>query len=417
MNIYDSNIISGKLKDRNYQKTENIYQADIIVIQTCSVRQNAEDKVINRLQFIQSLKKKKPSIKIIISGCLAEHRKEKFIKNYSFIDLVCGPQEYFQIENFLDKKQKNHKPSNDCYDDWNQDLSIQKGNAYIAITRGCNNYCSYCIVPYLRGPEISRSIDSILNEINSLDKEKFKEITLLGQNVNSYQYENYDFTQLIIAVAENTSFKRIRFLTSHPKDLSYQLIYAIRDYNEICNHIHLPFQSGSNTILKKMNRKYTREHYIDLIREIKNNIPEAALTTDIIVGFPGETEEDFQDTLSLIEQVQFEDAYMYKYSLREGTKAAAWQDTLTEEEKINRLNKLIDKQLSISREVLKKRIGSIMEVLVEGVSKKNHLELIGRSKESLMTAFPGTKKDLNKVLKIKIKNVKGKTLWGERIDE
>ena len=420
MNIYDANLVATIFQHYGFEKSTNIHESEFIILQTCSVRKHAEDRIRNKLVHYTALKKKRPDLKIILSGCLAQHKAIELAKEFQEIDLIVGTGEYLKIKNFLEnrcnKKINIELDDKIDYSDLYSEQFYSDSNAYIPIMRGCNNFCSYCIVPYLRGRERSRKPQDIINEINKLNPNKFKEITLLGQNVNSYMYGNIDFPELLRLIDENTDFKRIRFLTSHPKDISIRLIEQISKLNSLCEHIHLPVQSGSNKILKLMNRNYTRESYIEKIRLAKEIIDKVSLSTDIIVGFPGEDEDDFKETLELLDIVGFEDAFMYKYSKREGTAAALIEETLTEEEKVKRLNKLIKYQLGISNKVLHNRIGDIMEVLIEGRSKKNENEFLGRSRENIMVVFPSNNKlKMYDICNVKITGVSGKTLRGELI--
>jgi len=426
MNQYDADLISRILITHGFQPVEKSSPetAQFIILQTCSVRQHAEDRILRRIEELSAFKKLNPEIKIIVSGCLAQHRQHQLIDAYPSVDLIVGPDQYQRLPELLSVSSATPL-SHGIFADWSQDDEYEWiqadqcnriGNAYIAIMRGCNNYCSYCIVPYLRGRERSRSPQAIIDEINGLDPRFFHEITLLGQNVNSYCHEAFDFTDLLKLINKETDFNRIRFITSHPKDLLPRLIEAMASIPSLCEYFHLPLQSGSNHILERMNRGYDRAHFINLITLLRQAVPHIALSTDVMVGFPGESDQDFSATLDLLNQAQFEDAYMYKYSIREGTQAAAWKETLSENEKIARLQHLIRHQLEITRERLNTRIGSSMEVLIEATSKKNSHQWLGRSRENLMVVFPKKQEEINRIVTLNITGVKGKTLQGEAGD-
>jgi len=421
MNIYDSHLIADLFQEQQIEHTENIYQATYIIIHTCSVRKNAEERILNRLEHIQGLKKNHPFIKVILSGCLAQHKAQEITQRFSCIDLVLGPDQYGQLSDFI--KGNSSQKILDHLDQQlytgfypTQEIYPQKTfAAFVPIIRGCNQFCSYCIVPYLRGRERSLPPENIVREINHLDPKKFKEVMLLGQNVNSYQFEGIDFPQLLEIIDRETDQSRIRFMSPHPLNFTSEVIDKIEKLDSVCESVHLPLQSGSDKILKEMRRQYSAEKYFSIVKELRSRIPSIAITTDIIVGFPGETEEDFQATLEMVKKSEFEDAFMYKYSKREGTVAAKYQETLTEQEKIERLNQLIELQVRQSNRVFQKRIGDTVEVLFESVSKRNKDELIGRSRQSLMAAVPAQVQLLGSIQQVKIDQVSGKTLRGNLI--
>ncbi|MBP7461735.1 MAG: tRNA (N6-isopentenyl adenosine(37)-C2)-methylthiotransferase MiaB [Candidatus Delongbacteria bacterium] len=423
MNRYDADILSGIMQQQNFTPSSSIDHSNYIFVHTCSIRQHAEDRVLNRLTALSAIKKKRPGLKIILTGCLAQHKGQELLRHYPMLDLVCGPDEYRRMPDYLSRLDQSgfspvHTQLNE--DDYGDCLAYQNrsnGNAFISIMRGCNNFCSYCIVPYVRGRERSRDPQFILNEIRALDPERFKEITLLGQNVNSYRYQSTDFPDLLEMIQNETSIDRVRFMTSHPKDLSNKLIDSFARLSCLCRHIHLPFQSGSDRILLSMNRGYTRDYFINLVGRIRDRIPGVSLSTDVIVGYPGETEEDFLQTLDLLSRMECEDAYMYKYSPREGTRSADLPESLTEEDKVIRLNRLIAHQLRISHQSLLRRIGQTMEVMVERRSKKDLSEWIGRSRENSMVAFPSDDLVPFQLVKVVVTDVIGKTLKARPVDQ
>lgn len=392
MNVADSEVVASIMQMDGYALCDSIEDADAILVNTCSIRDNAEQKVLSRLQYFNSLRKKKKNLVIGILGCMAERVKEELLEKHH-VDLVVGPDAYLDLPNLIGAVEQGEKAIN-------VDLSITEtykniipkrigGNrisGFISIMRGCNNFCSYCIVPYTRGRERSREPESILKELNDLKDRGFKEVTLLGQNVNSYIFsrpngEKIDFPALLALVAKASwLWIRIRFTTSHPKDMSDDILYTIAANPNICHHIHLPVQSGSNRILKLMNRKYTREWYLDRIAAIRRIIPDCGITTDMFSGFHSETDEDFAETLSLMQTVGFDASFMFKYSERPGTYASKHlPDNIAEEIKIKRLEQMIDLQNKLSAESNKRDIGKTFEVLVEGYSKRSREDLFGRT--------------------------------------
>ncbi|MDE6581413.1 MAG: tRNA (N6-isopentenyl adenosine(37)-C2)-methylthiotransferase MiaB, partial [Duncaniella sp.] len=386
MNVADSEVVAAIMETIGYDVVENIDDADAVLLNTCSIRDNAEQKIISRLAFLNSLRRKRGKARgliIGVIGCMAERVKDDLITNHG-VDLVAGPDSYLDLPNLFSAVEAGNKAVN-------VDLSTTENNndiipvricgalvsGFVSIMRGCNNFCSYCIVPYTRGRERSRSIESILNEVADLRARGYKEVTLLGQNVNSYKYTDsegneIDFPTLLSRVAEAAHDMRIRFTTSHPKDMSDETIDVIARYPNICNHIHLPVQSGSNNVLKSMNRKYTREWYLDRIKAIRKRIPDCGISTDLFTGFHDETEEDFQLTLDLMKEVGFDSAFMFKYSERPGTLASReMPDNIPEDVKIDRLNRMIALQNELSRESNRRDEGKVFDVLVEGVAKRS----------------------------------------------
>lgn len=394
MNFADSEILVSILKDQ-YDTTQDYAQADLILVNTCSIRDHAEQRVFNRLKEFAALKKKRPGMKLGLVGCMAERLKEQLLDSDLDIDLVVGPDAYRSLPRLLSQVEAGQKgidtllSEDETYEDI---LPVRLGtnriSAFISIMRGCQNYCSYCVVPYTRGKERSRDAGTIVNEARSLVEQGYKEVTLLGQNVNSYKDGDVNFAELMRRVASVSPSLRIRFSTSHPKDLSDELIAVMAEYPNICRSIHLPVQSGSSVMLKKMNRKYDREWYLDRIRAIRKAMPDCGISTDIIAGFCGESEEDHKQTLSLMEEVGYDFAFMFKYSERPGTFASRhYPDDIPEEVKLRRLNEIINLQQSLSHESNKRDVGKRFEVLVEGESKKNKAQYFGRNSQNKVIVF------------------------------
>lgn len=419
MNLVDSEIISGLMSTRGYNITSEIEGADIILLNTCSVREHAEERVIQRIKTLSKLKSKKPFILGVI-GCMAERLKEELFEIDYEIDLVLGPDNYRKLPEYINNIEEQKKICDtqlseiETYSDIipSRDSTV---TAWLSIMRGCDNYCSYCIVPFTRGKERSRSFSSIIDEAKYLIDNNYKEIYLLGQNVNSYFDSDKDFSDLLSSVANLNENIRIRFMTSHPKDLSDKLIFTIKEHPNICKYIHLPFQSGSDRILKLMNRNYTKKDYLNLIDRIKNNIPDVSLSTDIIVGFPTETEQDFLDTLDIVNKVKFDSAFTFKYSPREGTIAYNFDDDISDEIKGERLKRLIDIQQQISFESNNKLIGTIQTALIESYSKKSEKEFQGRLDNNKVTVFPGNGNFIGDLVNVKITKATSATLIGELI--
>ena len=424
MNVADSEVVASIMKMDGYEVTGNLNEADAIFINTCSVRDNAEQKIGSRLQFFQSLKKKKQKKLIVgVLGCMAERVKEELI-NSNQADLVAGPDAYLDLPNLVGAVEKGEKAINvnlsmtETYKDvLPLKISGIKISGFISIMRGCNNFCTYCIVPYTRGRERSRKIDSILNELKALNEQGYKEVTLLGQNVNSYLYNNgkesIDFPSLLEQVALAAPDMRIRFTTSHPKDMSDKTLEMVARYPNICNHIHLPAQSGSSRILKTMNRRYTREWYLDRINAIKRIIPDCAISTDIFCGFHSETEEDHQQTLSLMREVGYDAAFMFKYSERPGTYAAKHlSDDIPENVKIRRLEEIIALQLELSLQRNLEAVGKAYEVLVEGYSKRSREKLFGKTPQNKVVIFDKGTHRVGDLVTVRITEASSATLFG-----
>jgi tRNA-2-methylthio-N6-dimethylallyladenosine synthase len=414
-NENDSEKISGMLTSMGFEETDTYTDANIVIFNTCCIRENAEEKVFGKLGSLKNLKVKNNMI-ICFAGCMSQepHVIEKIKKSYKFVDIIFGTHNIYKLPEMLYNE---ITTKNKIYDIWDIDGEIfeglpikrkESGVANVTIMNGCNNFCSYCIVPYTRGRERSRKPEDILEEIKILSQEGFKEIILLGQNVNSYDggiLENgkkYTFADLLYDIDKIEGIDIVRFLSPHPKDFKDDVIYAIRDCRSVCKVIHMPLQSGSNKILKSMNRNYTREQFLDLINKIRSVVPEVTFTTDIIVGFPGETEEDFQDTLDIVQKVKFEQAYMFIYSIRKGTRAEKMPDHISENVKSERFKRLKILADRITEEESEKYIGTIQKVLVEGLSKNNDKMLTGRTRSNKIVNFEGDINLIGKEISIKI---------------
>lgn len=404
MNVADSEVVASVMEMAGYSLAEDAESADAVLINTCSIREKAEQKVVGRLQYFASLKRRRAKtgrpLIVGVIGCMAERAKDELISVHG-ADLVAGPDSYLDLPGLFASVEQGHKAINvelSTTETYREVLPVRLGSnrvsGFISIMRGCNNFCSYCIVPYTRGRERSREVESILRELADLRAKGFKEVTLLGQNVNSYRYEDpatgiiTDFAGLLSAVAEAAPDMRVRFTTSHPKDMSDEIIAAIASHRNVCRHIHLPVQSGSNSVLKAMNRKYTREWYLDRIAAIRRAIPDCAITTDLFTGFHGETEADFEQTLELMREVGFDAAFMFKYSERPGTFASKHlPDNICEEVKIERLTRMIALQDELSAISNRRDEGKVFEVLVEGVSKRSRDRMVGRTSQNKTTVF------------------------------
>ncbi len=426
MNVNDSEVVLSLLQEHGYSLCNSAGEASLILINTCSIRDNAEKKIWSRLEYLKSLKKKGQKFQVGIIGCMAERLKEKLLEENT-VDIVVGPDAYRDLPNLLLSASQGEKQINtilsleETYADISPVRMDKNGiTAFISIMRGCDNYCSYCVVPYVRGRERSRNPESILREAAELSQNGYKEITLLGQNVNSYKWENGEgivtFARLLEMVAEKNPKVRIRFSTSHPKDIDIKVIESIAKHHNICKHIHLPIQSGSNLILERMNRKYTREEYFEKIKTIKEIIPECTLSTDIISGFSGETEEDHELTLSAMREAGYYTAFMFQYSERPNTTAARkYEDDVPPTIKNRRLNEIIALQNELSYESNKKEIGKIFEVLIEGVSKKSDKEMSGRTSGNKMCVFPSGEHKPGEYVNVRVTGFSSATLKGELV--
>ena len=424
MNVGDSEIVVSILQEEGYRYTEDIKEADVILINTCSIRDNAEQRIWGRLSEMRRLRKAKPSLVVGIIGCMAERLKEQLIEGEYGVDIVAGPDSYRDLPNLLRVAENGSKGINvelsreETYADIAPVRLDKNGvTAFIAIMRGCNNYCSYCVVPYTRGIERSRNPQSILNEARQLFENGYREVTLLGQNVNSYHYEDVDFADLMAMTAEISPLLRVRFATSHPKDLSDKLLDTMARYSNICRSIHLPSQSGSNAMLAKMNRKYTREWYLERIAAIRQRMPDCCITTDIIVGFCGETEEDFRQTVSLMEEVGYDSAYMFKYSERPNTFSARhYADDVGEEEKGRRLAEIIELQNGLSLRNNQNDVGKEFEILIEGTSRRSNEQVFGRTSQGKVVIIERRQHQKGEYVKVRITSASSATLFGEEIE-
>ncbi len=427
MNVADSEVIASVMQMAGYTIAATLDEADAVFLNTCSIRDNAEQKIVNRLEFFHSLKKKRPHLIVGVLGCMAERVKEDLILHHH-VDLVAGPDAYLSLPHLIASAELGEKAidvalsTTETY----RDIIPSRicGNhisGFVSIMRGCNNFCTYCIVPYTRGRERSRDIESILSEVSDLVQKGYKEITLLGQNVNSYRLERTDgslitFPQLLRTVAQAAPGVRIRFTTSHPKDMSDETLQVIAEESNVCRHIHLPVQSGSSRILRLMNRKYDREWYLERVAAIRRIIPDCGLSTDIFSGFHSETEEDHAQSLSLMEACAYDSAFMFKYSERPGTHASKHlPDDIPEEVKIRRLNEIIALQNRLSAEANARCVGNTYEVLVEGVSKRSREQLFGRTEQNRVVVFDRGTHKVGDFVKVRITESSSATLKGEEI--
>ena len=427
MNVADSEVVASVMNTVGYVLTDQIENADVIFVNTCSVRDNAEQRVISRLQFFNSMRRKKKRLIIGVLGCMAERVKEDLIAHYG-VDLVAGPDSYMDLPNLVGAVENGEKAisvtlsQQETYKDvMPLKMSGVHVAGYVSIMRGCNNFCSYCIVPYTRGRERSRDVDSILKEINDMYAKGYKDATLLGQNVNSYRYEaagghSVDFPRLLEIVAEAVPAMRIRFMTSHPKDMSDAMLEVMAAHQNICKFIHLPAQSGSTRILKLMNRNYTREWYLERIAAIRRILPACAISTDLFCGFHSETDEDYAETISLMNGVGFDSAYMFKYSERPGTYAAKnLPDDIPEAVKIERLQRMIDLQNRLSDDSNRREIGKTFEVLVEGFSKRSRDQLFGHTGHNKVVIFDKGVHRVGEQVNVMITKATSATLFGQEI--
>ena len=435
MNVADSEVVASIMQTIGYELCETVDDADAVFMNTCSVRDNAEQKIYGRLQFFQSVKNKRAKspresvqhnpLIVGVLGCMAERVRDGLFEHGA--DLVAGPDSYLDLPNLVAAAEAGEKAVNvqlSTTETYKDIIPSRVGNSrisgFISIMRGCNNFCSYCIVPYTRGRERSRQVDSILNELHDLEQKGFREVTLLGQNVNSYRYcdsqrqQGIDFADLLGIVADAAPGMRIRFSTSNPEDMSDKILETMAAHKNICHHLHLPVQSGSSAVLKKMNRKYDREWYLDRIAAVRRIIPDCGLSTDVFCGFCGETLDDHAQTLSLMREVGYDSAFMFKYSERPGTFAARhYSDDVPEEEKIRRLNEIIALQNELSLESNRRDIGKTFEVLVEGYSKRSREQMCGRSQQNKMIVFPKGNAKPGDLVMVKVTDASSATLLGE----
>ena len=441
MNFADSEVVASIISKEGYDSTINLNDADLILLNTCSIREKAETTVRKRLESFNKLKRNNNNLKVGVLGCMAERLKSKFLDEEKIVDLVVGPDAYKDIPNLLDEINEGRNAVNvllskeETYGDVSPVRLASNGvTAFVSITRGCDNMCTFCVVPFTRGRERSRDPKSILNEIKNLEESNYKEVTLLGQNVDSYLWyggglkkdfknasdlqkkTSVDFAKLLKIVAENFPKLRIRFSTSNPQDMSLDVIKTMASYKNICNYIHLPVQSGSDVILKAMNRQHTRDEYISLIKNIKKLIPDCGISHDMITGFPNETQQDHEETLSLMDEVKYDFGYMFKYSERPGTYAAKkFNDNVDENVKKLRLQEIIDLQQSHSKYRTQQYLGKIVEVLIEKESKKSTSHWAGRNQQNTVVVFPKKNHELGDFVKVKINDCTSATLIGESI--
>ncbi len=434
MNFSDSEIVASILTQQGYVTTRDAEEADLILLNTCAIRDNAEQRVRGRLQFFQTLKKKNPDLQVGVLGCMAERLREQLLEQEKLVDLVVGPDAYRDLPNLLDKIDGGQKAVNvllsreETYAEITPVRLNSNGvTAFISIMRGCDNMCSFCVVPFTRGRERSRDPESIVGEAKELFEKGYREVTLLGQNVDSYKWNinnkgeildaqlpTVNFAQLLEKVALVSPDLRVRFSTSHPKDMTDDVLHIMAQYENICKYIHLPVQSGNSEVLKKMNRGYTREWYLSRIDSIKNIMPDCAISTDVIAGFCGETEEQHQETISLMSQVGYDMAYMFKYSERPKTLAERkYEDDVPEEIKGRRLTEIIDNQMKQSAICTKKHIGKVQRVLVEGISKKSEEHLYGRNSQNVVCIFPKNEIQIGDYVDVEMKDCTSITLTGE----
>ena len=425
MNVADSEVVAAILTAAGFEHTQERNEANVILVNTCSVRENAEQRVRGRVQGFSEVKKKNPKLLVGIMGCMAERLGEQLFKQEKNVNIVVGPDAYMDLPLLIEKAERGEKAINielsetETYKDiCPSRIDETSISGFVSIMRGCNNFCTYCIVPYTRGRERSRSPHSIVSEVIDLQRRGYREVTLLGQNVNSYLFKDdttqIDFPALLDMVAHTVPNMRIRFATSHPKDMSDETLETIARHHNLCKSIHLPVQSGSNSVLKDMNRKYTREWYLERIAAIRRIIPECGISTDVFVGFHNESEEDHHQTLELMKEVGFDLAYMFKYSERPGTMASKrLPDNVDEDTKSHRLQELIDLQAGWSLESNRRDIGKTFEVLVEGVSKKSEEEMFGRTSQNKVLVFPAQKLEIGSLIQVKVKDCTSATLIGE----
>ena len=419
MNVADSELVESILIDEGYEKSDDINSADAIFVNTCAIREQAEEKIHSQLGRYNLIKKNKPEILIGVLGCMAQNLKDDILDSKPYVDIILGPDSYRNIPSILKRKENNLDNIVDTklsrFEVYKDLFPKRKSgiNAWVSIMRGCDKFCTFCIVPFTRGRERSRDINGIIKEVQQIVDSGYSEVTLLGQNVNSYNYNNLMFPNLLEEIAKIKKLKRIRYTSPHPQDITKYLLNVMNKYNNICNYIHLPLQAGSNKILKRMNRTYTREYFIELVETIRKIIPNIGLSTDIIVGFPGETDQDFNETLNLMKEVKFDSAFNFKYSPRPGTKASEYEDQVNEKVKQVRLQKVIDLQKEHTLEQNQKLVGSIQKVLIEKESKLSSDQWAGRTDSNKWVIFNKKGSSINNIVDVKIEKAKGITLHGK----
>ena len=422
MNEYDSELVAGLLEKEKYTRTEVAEDAQLILVNTCSVREHAEEKVHARLGNLKIHKDRNPEVRIGLLGCMAQNLKEDLLQSKPYVDIILGPDSYRRLpdlvsqpeiktENIVDTKLSRMEVYDDLFPARREGI-----NAWISIMRGCDKFCTFCIVPFTRGRERSRSIDSIVEEVKQIRDDGFKEVTLLGQNVNSYHHEGRRFHELLKEVSGIEGIERIRYTSPHPQDFDDDLIHIHAENPKVCNHIHFPLQAGSDPILERMNRTYTKQHFLDLAMKMRNEIPGLSLSTDMIVGFPGETEADFLETLDVMHQVKFDTAFTFKYSSRPGTKASEYEDTVPEDDKQDRLVRMIELQREHTLFRNREHIGERVEVLVEKNSKKSEKQHQGRTRSNKIVIFDKAGERPGDMVNVEIIDAQGITLFGRIVD-
>ena len=421
MNVADSELVEGILTNLGLEKTADYDEADAIFLNTCAIRENAETKVHSKLGNLHKIKLNKPHLIIGVLGCMAQNLKDDLLKNKPYVDIILGPDSYRKIPELINRHVKDNKSIVDTklsrYEVY-ENLFPSRGdtfNAWVSIMRGCDKFCSFCIVPFTRGRERSRSVESIVEEVKKAVDQGFVEITLLGQNVNSYNFEGKSFSDLLLAVSDINGVKRIRYTSPHPQDINIELLEVMASRKNICNYIHFPMQSGSNEVLKRMNRTYTREHFYDMAMKIRKIMPNCGLSTDIIVGFPGETDEQFRETLDLMEAIKFNSAFTFKYSPRPYTKAEQFSDQISEEIKKIRLDEMLILQRKHTLELNQKMIGTFQQVLIEKESKKSNLHWAGRTDSNEWVIIEKNNSNIKDIVPVEISNATGVILHGKEV--
>jgi len=421
MNVADSEMIEGILKAKKYSSVDSMDMADIIFVNTCAIREHAEEKVHSRLGVFSRIKHNNPNVIIGVLGCMAQHLKDDILDTKPYVDIILGPDSYRKLPELLERKMEDKENIVDTklsrYEVYDNFFPSRKEgiNAWVSIMRGCDKFCTFCIVPFTRGRERSRSINSIVNEVKKAVDEGFVEITLLGQNVNSYKYKNYSFDYLLKEIANISGVERLRYTSPHPEDMTDEVLHVMAHYDNICNAVHFPLQAGSNRILNRMNRTYSRDHFIERSHRIREILPNCGLSTDIIVGFPGETNSEFEKTLDVMNEVKFDSAFTFKYSPRSGTKAHEYSDQLSEIEKQARLEKVIQLQKKHTFIRNKDMIGNIERVLVEKNSKRSINQWAGRTDSNKWVIFDKENENIKDIVHILITDAKGISLHGHLV--
>ena len=421
MNVADSELVEGILTNLGLEKTANYDEADAIFLNTCAIRENAETKVHSKLGNLHKIKLNKPHLIIGVLGCMAQNLKDDLLKNKPYVDIILGPDSYRKIPDLINRHVKDNKSIVDTklsrYEVY-ENLFPSRGdtfNAWVSIMRGCDKFCSFCIVPFTRGRERSRSVESVVEEVKKAVDQGFVEITLLGQNVNSYNFEGKSFSDLLLAVSDINGVKRIRYTSPHPQDINIELLEVMASRKNICNYVHFPMQSGSNEVLKRMNRTYTREHFYDMAMKIREIMPNCGLSTDIIVGFPGETDEQFRETLDLMEAIKFNSAFTFKYSPRPYTKAEQFSDHISEEIKKSRLDEMLILQRKHTLELNQNMVGTFQQVLIEKESKKSNLHWAGRTDSNEWVIIEKNNSNIKDIVPVEISDATGVILHGKVI--